>query len=570
MSWTSIPRDHAAEEVLKQELKLPSLVAAVLVSRGMTDPEEVATFLHPSLDALGNPELLPDFIAARDAILGARERKETIFVHGDYDVDGVTSAALFTRFLQTIGCNVIAHVPHRMKHGYGVHHEAIEHAQREGAKLFLTCDCGISAHEQVDMAKEAGMAVVVTDHHTVGDTLPAASAVVNPHRKDSEYPFKELCGAGVVFRLCEGLTTELGMKKEQYRRAFLDLTVLGTVADVMPLTGENRVIAAHGIRLLKETRKPGLRALIRESGVLERGDGQLRCWHIGFMLGPRLNAAGRIDDAARSLKLLLSTDDIESGLIAREIEGINKERKEQQERLITEAVEKVLEQGVDDKHAIIVANEDWHPGIIGLVASRLVETFRRPAIVISIDSAKGIGKASCRSIPGLNLAELLHAHTDLVSGGGHAMAAGFSVESSRIGEVQDRFEAYAAQKLTAEDFEMVIPVDVEVEASEVSFAAVQALSMLEPFGCANPEPLFAAQNVTFSQIIPTRNPDHPQLRLRAGQGPIIRANAFGQGARLAEMQPGFTASVIFKPSLDEWNGNKYLKWDVKHFEPVEA
>lgn len=265
--WIVGERDREAEGNLQRELGIPSLLAAVLVRRGFHEPAAADRFLNPRLDQLHDPRKLPDYEAAKNAILGAKERDELIFVHGDYDVDGVTSAAIFHRFLSRIGCRVHTHVPHRMREGYGIHLSAVEEAKTLGAKLFLTCDCGVGAHEQVEAAKEAGMAVVVTDHHSVGAELPAAEAVINPHRIDSVYPFSELSGAGVVFKLCEGLSREIGLDVANYHRAYLDLAALGTIADVMPLEDENRIIARFGLERLTETKKVGLRALMREASI---------------------------------------------------------------------------------------------------------------------------------------------------------------------------------------------------------------------------------------------------------------------------------------------------------------
>ena len=553
-------------------LGVPSIVAAVLVNRGYSDPEAAAAFLNPSLDDLGKPESLPDFIAARDEILGAKERKETIYIHGDYDVDGVTSAALFSRFLQSIGATVITHVPHRIKEGYGIHLRAVEEAREQGAKLFLTCDCGVSAFEQVEAAKAAGMRVVVTDHHTIGESLPEAHALVNPHREDSEYPYEELSGVGVAFRLCEGLTTELGFKADHYRRAFLDLAVLGTVADVMPLTGENRIITRHGLVHLRETKKIGLKALLRESNVLEKAEGRLRARDIGFVLGPRLNASGRIEDAARSLKLLLTNDDVEAGVLARSIEEINRSRKEQQEKMIAEAVQRVIDDGLHEKYAIVVAQEGWHPGIIGLVAGRLVERFRRPAFVISINPETGEARGSARSIEGFHLADAIRAHKHLVAGGGHAMAAGFSANAMDIAEIAEAFHCYATERLTPEDFEIEFSVDAVVEPSEVSFASVSAMQSLEPYGAANCEPMFAIDTIKIANIKPTKNPLHAQVGLRAsdGKGPIINGTAFSMGERLSAFQPGFEAQILFQPVIEEWNGSRSMKWHVRHLTPLNA
>ena len=265
-TWITPARDSAGELILERELGVSSLLACVLLARGYRDPGAADRYLHPNLSHLSDPRLLPDFDKACVAILGARERKETIFIHGDYDVDGVTSAALLTRFLKSLGCSVITHVPHRMKEGYGIHLNAVDAAQEAGAKLFLTCDCGSTAHTQVARARAAGMAVVVTDHHLMNEDLPKADAVVNPHRSDSEYPFRELCGVGVVFRLCEGITAEMGHNVANFQRAFLDLAAIGTVADVMPLVGENRVITKCGLERIPDTKKLGLQALLREAG----------------------------------------------------------------------------------------------------------------------------------------------------------------------------------------------------------------------------------------------------------------------------------------------------------------
>jgi single-stranded-DNA-specific exonuclease len=565
--WQIATRNPEAEQKLQAELGIPALVAAILVRRGMDDPAAADKFLRPKLDDLGDPRLLPDYDAAVKAILGARERKEKIYVHGDYDVDGVTSAALLTRFLRKIGCEVEVHVPHR-KEGYGINMDAVEVAIASGAKLFLTCDCGVSAHQQVERALEAGMTVVVTDHHSIGGELPRAHAIVNPHREDSRYPFNELSGVGVAFRLCEGITRELEHPVDGYRRAYLDLAVLGTVADVMPLVDENRIITRHGLPRLLESKKIGLQALMTVSNTYEKCKGNLLAWHIGFVLGPRLNATGRIDDAARALHLLLSEDRDQAMTWAKEIEEINEQRRAQQEAMIEQAIEKVMEQGLHKRHVIVVGDEDWHSGIIGLVAGRLVEKFRRPAYVMSIDPVTGMVKGSARSIPGFNLADCIRAHGDLVSGGGHAMAAGFSTDRDRAPLVMDAFDAYARQLLTEEDFVPLMCVDAEVAANEFTLATAEALALLEPFGNMNPEPMFLARRVEFAQVLPTRKPEHPRLKLRQEGGRLIKATAFGMGERIAQLGQGFLADVVFQARINEWQGSRSLEWCVKHFEPL--
>lgn len=568
--WIVGPRDHDAEARLVKELGIPTIVAAVLAQRGFTDPARAYKFLHPSLEDLHPPQALPDFEAAKAAILGAKERKELIFVHGDYDVDGVTSAALLNRFLGKIGCEVHTHVPHRMREGYGIHRSAVEAAKAKGARLFLTCDCGVGAFEQVEIAKEAGMRVVVTDHHTVGATLPDADAVVNPHRHDSEYPFPEISGAGVAFKLCLGLSDELQIKREQYFRAYLDLAALGTIADVMPLQDENRIIARHGLARLAETKKVGLQALMREAKLTIEPGKPLRSYHVGYVLGPRLNAAGRLDDADLALQLLIETDFDRAADYARRIEEVNFERKSAQQRIIDEATEMVLTKGWQSRNVILVGNPGWHSGIVGIVAGRLVDAFHRPTFVVTINEKEGICKGSARTIPNFHLADAIRAHPDLfLSGGGHAAAAGCSFRLEDFDKVADALDVYAGTKLTPEDFVPTVMADMEVEAGEVTLSAAEALSALEPFGCENPEPIFVARGVSFAQVLPTKNPAHVRLTLRQGTSSAVPGIAFGIGERISRTGAGAITDLLFQPNVDEWRGNRQLKWQVKDYATVE-
>lgn len=553
-----------------RELGVPSLVAAILVRRGITDLQEADRFLNPSLDQLHDPTLLPDYAAARDTILGAKERNELIFIHGDYDVDGVTSAALLSRFLTKVGCNVHTHVPHRMKEGYGIHLNAVAAAKEIGAKLFLTCDCGVSAHEQVKMAREAGMNIVVTDHHSIGDSLPEANAVINPHRTDSQYPFAELSGAGVAFKLCEGLTRDLGHGVENYYRAYLDLATLGTIADVMPLIGENRIIARFGLQRLAESKKAGIRALMREAKVTLEPGKPLRSYHVGFILGPRLNAAGRLDDAALALQLLLENDDAKASELARVIEGVNTNRRAEQQRVLDEAIEMVNTQALHERNVIMVGSDGWHAGIVGIVAGRLVNQFSRPSFVFTINRETGVYKGSARSIPNFNLAEAIRAHPNLfLSGGGHAAAAGCSFSVDNFEAVSDALHQYAGERLTPEDFIPSMEIDLEVEFNEVTPQTVEALSALEPFGCANPEPIFLSRGISLAQILPTKNPNHVRLMLRKETSSAVEGIAFGIGERLTATGAGATTNLLFKPSIDEWRGNRTLKWQIQDYAVVE-
>ncbi len=561
-------RDLLAEAKLAQELNVPELIAALLVQRGYRDASEAYAFLNPTLDSLGDPKLLPDFAAARDAILGAKERGEKIYIHGDYDVDGVTSTAIFKRFLEKIGCNVHAHVPHRMKEGYGINMIAVEEAKTWGANLFLTCDCGSGALPQIEAAREAGMTVVVTDHHTMGAELPNAHALVNPHRPDSEYPFAELCGAGVVFRLCEGLAAELKLPIDKYRRAYLDLAVMGTVADVMPLVGENRTITHFGLPQLTETKKEGLRALIEVSEVLNRSRvKKLTAGHIGFQLAPRLNAAGRIDDAKRSLDLLLTTDAVQARTVATEIEAINRDRRAQQELMMAEAVERVEEMDWRSKYVIVLGQEGWHSGIVGLIAGRVSEQFSRPSFVMTYNAEAGTARGSARSYAGFHLADCIRAHESLMTGGGHAAAAGFSAALADVDAIDAALNAYASERLSLDDLVPSKVVDMAIEGQELTVRAVQCLESLEPFGLGNQTPLFSVEGATVTRVTTMTEGLHLKLGLRTADGSVFDAVAWGQGERAEEFPAGQTVDAVFKPEVNEFRGNVAVQMKLEHISP---
>jgi len=556
--WVLAERDSAAEENLCRELGIPAIVAALLVQRNMADPEVAHKFLNPSLADLHDPRTLPDYELAKNEILGAKERDELIFVHGDYDVDGVTSAAILHRFLKSIGAKVESHVPHRMKEGYGIHSSAVEVARERGAKLFLTCDCGISAHDQVEAAKAAGMRVVVTDHHTIGSSLPAAHAMVNPHRTDSQYAFKELSGAGVVFKLCDGLAQELGFNREHFYRGFLDLAVLGTISDVMPLYGENRIIAKFGLERLADTKKVGIQALKENAGI----KGPIRGSDVGFRLGPRINAVGRIDDAALALKLLLESDPAEAKKLADAIEVHNSDRKDVQQAMIDDAIRIVESERLHEQCVIVVASPNWHAGIVGLVAGRLTEKYKRPTFCCIVDEERGICKGSARSIPAFSAVDAIRKYPELLEGGGHAMAAGCSFLAANLAKVREVLNEYAMSVLTPDDFVTAIYADLEVDPANLDLHVMESLSLLEPYGMANPEPMFIARRVNVGSINPTRNPAHVQLTFRTDSATSVPAIGFSMGERFAKTLPGARLDVLFQPMIDEFKGRR-VKWQLR-------
>ena len=555
--WVIGSRDKVAEQFLESELSIPSLLAAALVQRGYTSAETAEKFLNPRLSDLHSPLLLPDCKAAVSAILAAKERKEKVFVHGDYDVDGISSTAIWTRSLRRLGFDVTPHVPHRIREGYGIHEDAVRAAAESGAKLFITCDCGSSALETIALARELGMTVVVTDHHELGEVLPNAQAVVNPHRKDSTYPFPQLAGAGVAYKVAQAVASECGASDEQFARAFLDLVCLGTISDVVPLIGENRILASLGLDALSNTKKAGLIALKRVS-ELKQGV-PVKSRDVGWRLGPRINAAGRIDDAAHSLELLMADEVGEANRLADVLNRHNMERQREQKRTLEQAEEIVLEKKLHKRGLIFVWAPGWHPGIVGIVAGRIANQFYRPTLVGSLDEETGIVKGSARSIPGFRLHAALESLKHLfVSCGGHEMAAGFTTSIDNIEEISEKLVLYAEKELGEEGLIAKIRADFEVEESELSADAIESLTRLEPFGEGNRELEMVMRGVTFESAMPLpSNPDH--IRFVLANSIALSGMAWGMAQKFSEIDITEKKDILFKSDVDTWNGRRTPK-----------
>jgi single-stranded-DNA-specific exonuclease len=551
--WNVQPRRRDAEQKLADALGIPSILCASLVARGLEGPDEADEFLNPDLDRLHDPMLLPDAEAAVAQILLAKDRGERIYVHGDYDVDGVSSTAIWTRCLRDLGFDVMPHVPHRMREGYGIHQIAVQEAIDAGAKLFLTCDCGTGAIDSLEKARQSGMTVIITDHHELGARLPAAHAFVNAHRPDSTYPFPELCGAGVAFKMAQAVAEACGAKRSQFTRAFLDLVCLGTIADIVPLTGENRILAYHGLKALSRTKKVGLKALNEVSKVdLERG---VSAHDVGFRLGPRINAAGRVDDAALSLDLLLTDDEARAKTLADELDAHNLSRRQEESRILDHALELIAEHGYSKDLIIFLAAPGWHPGVVGIVASRILERYYRPILLACIDSESGIARGSARSIPEFNLHESLQAHREMfLSCGGHARAAGFSLDAAMIDGVRSKLRDYASEFLVADELMPSRWADAEVDPSEIDLAAIKSLERLEPFGEANHKAAFVMRKCKLPVIKPTANPEHIQFFVDC------KTRVKGIGFRMAEKFEGITSEdcvdLLFEPKVDRWNNGE--------------
>jgi len=554
------PPDPGRTSALAAALGIPEPLAALLVQRGMGEPATARAFLRPELEALSDPLEWVDMGRAAAVIARAVRAGEGILVHGDYDVDGQCAAALLTRVLRTAGARVEPFVPHRLRDGYDFGPAGIAAAQRAGARLIVTCDCGITAVDAVAQANVAGLAVVVTDHHLPGDALPPAAAVLDPRRPDCPSVDKDLCGTGVAFKLAQALCRELGLSPNLPLH-FLDYVALATVADVVPLAGENRILVRHGLKLLAGSRWAGLRALVETAGL---GGKPLRAGHVGFILGPRLNAAGRIGDAMDGLRLLLSDDPAEAAALARELETLNTRRQQIDQQILAEAVDLAEATLRPEDRALVLAADGWHPGVIGIVASRLVERFGRPTFLVGWEGDTGRG--SGRSIPGFDLHGALHAVAGhLERYGGHTMAAGLTVRRDRFEEFRVAFLRVAGEFLRPEDLAPAQRVDLEVPLGAVSAELERLVRHFEPCGAGNPAPVFGVRG---ARAVGARRvgTNHLKFTLADDSGTLPAI-----GFRWADLVPsdwlGRPVDVAFKLERDDWQGRAVVQARVAAIRP---
>jgi single-stranded-DNA-specific exonuclease len=494
--WVLEPTpDSARSRALARELSIPEPLASLLLQRGIFEPAAARAFLRPALDQLTDPMRLAGMATAVLAISDSVRRGETILVHGDYDVDGQAATALLTRVLRLAGAKAEAFVPHRLRDGYDFGPAGLAFAQSIGAKLIITCDCGITANATVAAAEAAGIRVVVTDHHLCPAELPPATAIVNPQLPEDTSGLGMLCGTGIAFKLAQALVPSLGLPASLPHH-LLDYVALATIADVVPLIGENRILVRHGLRLLRETRWPGLRALLQTSGLVE---GELRAGQIGFIVAPRLNAAGRIGEAADGLRLLLTDNLDEAMTLAERLARLNTERQSLDQRILEEALTQVeAAGGLQRRAGIVLASEGWHPGVVGIVASRVVERYGRPAFLVCFDG--DIGKGSGRSISRFNLHDALTGCADLLERfGGHRMAAGLTLRRENFPAFQERFERLAAEQLPAAELGPEQRVDLEITLTHVTDELERLCRHLEPCGMGNPAPVFGVRGVGFTR-----------------------------------------------------------------------
>jgi single-stranded-DNA-specific exonuclease len=553
--------DDAVAARLSRELGLDPLAARVLACRGLSDPADVGRFLDPKLADLPDPFLMSGMERAVGRLARALEAGERIALYGDYDVDGVTSTALLAGFLRAAGGDVVTYVPHRLVEGYGLNTDAVRRLAEGGARLLVSLDCGITSVAEVRAAAELGVDAVVVDHHTVPVELPAAVAILNPHQPRCGYPYKPLAAVGVTFCLAMALRKRLreagrfgATRPEPNLRQALDLVALGTVADVVPLTGVNRILVRWGLEELARTGRPGLRALKRVAGIADGapvGAGQ-----VGFRLGPRLNAAGRLDDAGRGVRLLLSRDEAEATALADELDRENRARQEIEHQILEQAVVQAEERVAAGARGLVLWRESWHPGVVGIVASRVVERFHRPAVLVGV--ANGAGKGSGRSIEAFHLHDALAACAEhLQRFGGHKHAAGVTVDPAALPAFRGAFEAFAAAHLADEDLVPRCRIEGRFEVEAVSEQAALALEKLAPYGAGHPEPLFAVRGRPRKARTVGAGGTHLKLAFRPG----LDAIGFSLGDRLGVCAGEIEAAVTL--GFDEWDGARRLQLRIR-------
>ncbi len=546
---------------LSVKASISPVLAQVLVNRGIRDAESIREFLRPSLKNLHDPFSMPDMQKAVDRLKAAADRGETLFIHGDYDADGVTSTALLVSAFRRLGLKVFYHIPNRISEGYGFGVTGLQKAGDCGADLIITADCGISSADEVLKARSMGMDVIITDHHEPPDKLPPATAVLNPYRTDSVYPFKHLAGAGVAFKLVQALFQELrGTDGGLHAEEFLDLVALGTIADSVPLTGENRIFAACGLR---EINRPGCRTGIRALKEVARINGrEVSSGLLSFTLLPRINAAGRIDDAAEVVELLLTEDEARAGEIAALLDEHNRKRQKIEGEVLKSALDMI--DTADPGAAIVLSSADWHPGVVGIVASRLVDMFYRPVFLFSVKDS--VAKGSARSIPPLHIYKAVSECSGLLLGfGGHRQAAGLSLAAESLPAFRERINSIVEKSLATDDMTPLLEIDAAVSFTDINFSLVKELSLLEPYGNANREPLLGAKNI---EIISRRTVGDNHLKMQLKQeGTAIDTIGFSMADKLRWTAASPSLDIAFVPCINEWNGTRNIQLNLKAIRP---
>ena len=544
---------------IQQEFNCSQIIASVMANRNILSKEEAQKFFSPSLESLHDPFLMQDMDKAADRLADCIKNRQNILVFGDYDVDGTTGASTLGLFINSAGGNSEVYVPDRETEGYGLSTQGVDKAEKIGAELIITSDCGITGHDSVDYANSRDIDVIITDHHMPSPELPNAYAVLNPKRDDCSYPFKGLCGGGVTLKLAEAVAIMLEIDPELVY-SHLDLITLGTSADLVPILDENRAIVHHGLKSLKNTAKPGLHALLEVSNLLEK---ELTVGRLIFGAAPRINAAGRLGDANRAVALFSTDNPIEAAEIARDLDEENRNRQDIQQTIVDEALLKVnSECDLQNENAIVLWEEGWHQGVIGIVASRIKEEFHRPTVIIAMEN--GVGKGSARSIYNFDLYEnFTNCAAHLDGFGGHPMAAGMTISKSNLPLFRETFINLANNALSESDLVGTLTIETEMKLSDINGRFMEFLDKLAPFGPGNMRPQFVSRKVEIAgkpRLV--GNGDH--LKFRAKQNSkTFDAIAFNMGKHYSDLLSGKPFDLAFVVEENEWQGRKSIQLNIR-------
>jgi single-stranded-DNA-specific exonuclease len=558
--WNIAQHDAERVAALARECAVSPLIASLLLNRGIDVAECARRFLSPVLADLHDPFLLHDMEKAADRLRDAVLESETICVYGDYDADGVTSVAVLTGFLREIGADCFYHIPNRLEEGYGLSRNGVLAASEKGTRVIVSADCGITAFTEAELCVALGIDLIITDHHTPAEDLPSACAVVNPMRADCPFPCTALAGVGVVFNLLialRGRLRDAGFftnRPEPDLREYLDLVALGTIADIVPLVDENRILVSSGLHRLSAATRIGVQALKRVAGIADDVDSVA----VGFRLAPRLNAAGRLDDASAAVELLLTGDPARAATLAAELNAGNEERQALEQEILGDALKRVAsDTGLQGRKSIVLASAAWHSGVIGIVASRIVEIYHRPTILIALRD--GNGKGSGRSIPGFHLHDALRACSEhLIRFGGHKYAAGLSIDEGALEEFTARFDEVAAGLLSEEDLLPEIRIDAELTPGDISLDTAEQVASLEPFGSGNPRPVFLLRGVKVMEKTVLKG-RHLRLTV-AFEGLRFEAIGFSMVGRIPDEE---LLDLAFSLDVHTWKGRSSVRLRLK-------
>ena len=552
--WQIYQTNEQKVEEIAKKYEINKLLATILVNRDITEKQTIEKFLNPKRNDFYDPYLMPDMEIAVERIIKAIEKNEKILIYGDYDVDGITSVTVLKSFLEERGITISEYIPNRLKEGYGLNKKAIEEIAKQGIQLMITVDCGISAVEEVEYANKLGIETIITDHHEPGNELPKALAVVDAKRKDNTYPFRNLAGVGVVFKLIQAIGTRLKLDEKKYLK-YLDIVCIGTISDIVPLVDENRVIVKLGLKLVKQTKNLGLREIIKSSGY-----NQIDSNTISFGVAPRINACGRMGHQEEALKLFLEKEEKEVNQLTQKLNEYNKIRQETEKNIYNEAVEEIEKEKLYNKNTIVIMKKNWHHGVIGIVASKITELYFKPSILLceEEENAKGSG----RSIPGFDLYEALtncKEHIDRF--GGHSMAIGINIKKDDFEKFRNKIENIAEEK-NIREIVPILKVDAQIYLDDINKEMVGSLKELEPYGEANKMPIFVFRNLKIDSIRALSEGKHLKLTLKDNKN-IVNAIGFNLGELANEYRIGDKVDVAGNLEINTFNGVENIQINIK-------